>query len=69
MTMAPFTDNPESNREFFIDLKKLSVDITRENLDNITMRVLSMGMTNDYQVAVEEGATILRVGTGIFGAR
>jgi len=69
MTMAPFTDNPESNREFFIALKKLSVDITRENLDNITMRVLSMGMTNDYQVAVEEGATILRVGTGIFGAR
>ena len=48
MTMAPFTDNPESNREFFIALKKLSVDITKENLDNITMRVLSMGMTNDY---------------------
>ena len=69
MTMAPFTDNPESNREFFIDLKKLSVDITRENLDNITMRVLSMGMTNDYQVAIEEGATILRVGTAIFGTR
>ena len=69
MTMAPFTDNPESNRKFFFDLKKLSVDIAKENLDNITMRVLSMGMTNDYPVAVEEGATHLRVGTGIFGAR
>ena len=69
MTMAPFTENAESNREFFIALKKLSVDIARENLDNITMRVLSMGMTNDYPVAVEEGATLLRVGTGIFGAR
>jgi pyridoxal phosphate enzyme (YggS family) len=69
MAMAPFTDNSETNRKFFIALKKLSVDITREKLDNVTMRVLSMGMTNDYQVAVEEGATILRVGTGIFGAR
>jgi pyridoxal phosphate enzyme (YggS family) len=69
MTMVPFTVNSESNRKFFIALKKLSVDITGEKLDNVTMRVLSMGMTNDYQVAVEEGATILRVGTGIFGAR
>jgi pyridoxal phosphate enzyme (YggS family) len=69
MTMAPFTDNPESNREFFIDLRKLSVDIEREKIDNITMGVLSMGMTNDYQIAIEEGATIIRVGTGIFGAR
>ena len=69
MTMGFFSDNPERNREIFVDLKKLSVDIEREKIDNITMRVLSMGMTNDYQVAIEEGATLVRVGTGIFGAR
>ena len=69
MTMGFFSDNPETNREIFVDLKKLSVDIEREKIDNITMRVLSMGMTNDYQIAIEEGATIIRVGTGIFGAR
>jgi len=69
MTMGFFSDNPETNREIFVDLKKLSVDIEEEKIDNITMRVLSMGMTNDYQVAIEEGATIVRVGTGIFGAR
>ena len=57
------------NRRIFEDLRKLSVDIAEKNVDNITMRVLSMGMTNDYSVAIEEGATMVRVGTGIFGAR
>ncbi|WP_346663538.1 YggS family pyridoxal phosphate-dependent enzyme [uncultured Merdimonas sp.] len=69
MTIAPFTENPEENRPFFAGLRKLSVDIAAKNIDNITMSILSMGMTGDYQVAIEEGATMIRVGTGIFGAR
>ena len=50
-------------------MKKLSVDIEEKNIDNVSMDILSMGMTNDYEVAIEEGATMVRVGTGIFGAR
>lgn len=69
MTVAPFVENPEENRQFFSELKKLSVDINSKNIDNISMNILSMGMTGDYQVAIEEGATHVRVGTGIFGAR
>ena len=69
MTIAPFVENPEENRLIFAHLRKLSVDIAKKNIDNITMSILSMGMTNDYQVAIEEGATMVRVGTGIFGAR
>lgn len=69
MTIAPFVADPEDNRPVFADLRKLSVDIARKNAHNINMSVLSMGMTNDYQIAIEEGATIVRVGTGIFGAR
>lgn len=69
MTIAPYTDNPETNREYFRNMKKLSVDITEKNIDNVSMSVLSMGMTGDYQVAIEEGATMVRVGTGIFGER
>ena len=69
MTIAPFVDNPEDNRPVFKALKKLSVDIEAKNIDNVSMNVLSMGMTNDYQVAIEEGATMVRVGTGIFGER
>lgn len=69
MTIAPYTDNPETNREYFRNMKKLSVDITEKNIDNVSMNVLSMGMTGDYQVAIEEGATMVRVGTGIFGER
>lgn len=69
MTVAPFTDDPEDNRGYFRDLKQLAVDIDRKNIDNVTMSVLSMGMTGDYEVAIEEGATLVRVGTGIFGAR
>ena len=69
MTIAPFVENPETNREIFRSLRKLSVDISNKNVDNVNVSILSMGMTNDYTVAVEEGATMVRVGTGIFGAR
>ncbi len=69
MTIAPNVENPEENRPIFRDLKQLSVDIINKNIDNISMDVLSMGMTNDYEVAIEEGATMVRVGTGIFGTR
>ena len=69
MTIAPFVKNPEENREVFRTLKKLSVDISAKNINNVTMSVLSMGMTGDYQVAVQEGSTMVRVGTGIFGER
>lgn len=69
MTIAPFVENPEENRQVFRKLNKLSVDIEEKNINNISMSVLSMGMTGDYQVAIEEGATMVRVGTGIFGER
>lgn len=69
MTVAPYVDNPEENRRIFANLRQLAVDIMRKNIDNVNMDVLSMGMTGDYQVAVEEGATCVRVGTGIFGGR
>lgn len=69
MTIAPYVDDPEENREVFQKLKQLSVDIKAKNIDNINMNVLSMGMTGDYMVACEEGATFVRVGTGIFGER
>ena len=69
MTIAPFVENPEKNRTIFADLHKLYVDIKEKNIDNDTVSILSMGMTNDYEVAIEEGATMVRIGTGIFGAR
>ena len=69
MTIAPFVQDAEENRIYFSKLKKLAVDIMEENIDNITMENLSMGMTGDSGVAVSEGATYVRVGTGIFGVR
>ena len=69
MTIAPFVEDPEENRSIFADLHKLYIDIKKKNHDNDTVSVLSMGMTNDYEVAIEEGASMVRVGTGIFGAR
>ena len=69
MTIAPYTENAEENRKYFRALKQLSVDIMQKNIDNVSMDVLSMGMTGDYEVAAEEGATCVRVGTGIFGER
>ena len=69
MTIAPYVEDPEENRPVFRTLGKLAVDIKKKNIDNVSMDVLSMGMTGDYEVAVEEGATMVRVGTGIFGER
>lgn len=69
MTIAPFVENPEENRPVFKKLYEFYVDMGRKNIDNVSMSVLSMGMTGDYEVAIEEGATMIRVGTGIFGAR
>ncbi|SEQ57016.1 hypothetical protein SAMN02910369_02045 [Lachnospiraceae bacterium NE2001] len=69
MTIAPFVENPEDNRPIFKGMKELLLDIKSQNIDNVDMSILSMGMTNDYLVAVEEGATMVRVGTAIFGER
>ncbi|MCC8059331.1 MAG: YggS family pyridoxal phosphate-dependent enzyme [Clostridiales bacterium] len=69
MTIAPFVADAEENREIFRKLYQLSVDIKTKNIDNVSMSVLSMGMTGDYEVAIEEGATMIRVGAGIFGSR
>ncbi|NLL79989.1 MAG: YggS family pyridoxal phosphate-dependent enzyme [Clostridiales bacterium] len=69
MTIAPYVENSEENRQYFAALKQLAVDITQKNIDNVNMNVLSMGMTGDYITAIEEGATYVRVGTGIFGER
>lgn len=69
MTIAPYVEDPEENRPVFRKLKELSVDIAAKNINNVRMAILSMGMTGDYEVAVEEGATLVRVGTGVFGER
>lgn len=69
MTIAPFVEDPEENRVHFRNMRQLFIDIKEKNIDNVDMEILSMGMTGDYEVAVEEGATMVRVGTGIFGAR
>lgn len=69
MTIAPYVVDAEENRLYFRKIKQLSVDITNKNIDNVSMEILSMGMTGDYMVAIEEGATMVRVGTGIFGER
>lgn len=69
MTIPPFVNNSEENRCFFKKLYQFYVDMGGKNIDNVTMSMLSMGMTGDYEVAIEEGATLVRVGTGIFGTR
>ncbi len=69
MTIAPNVVVPEENRGIFHKIKDLAVDIAGENYDNIDMDFISMGMTNDFEVAIEEGATHVRVGTAIFGER
>lgn len=69
MTIAPFVDEPEDNRQVFRELYEFFIDMKSKNIDNVTMNTLSMGMTGDFEVAIEEGATMVRVGTGIFGAR
>ncbi|MCF0124154.1 MAG: YggS family pyridoxal phosphate-dependent enzyme [Clostridia bacterium] len=69
MTVAPNVVVSEDNRVIFRKIKDLSVDIAKENIDNVDMNILSMGMTGDFEVAIEEGATHIRVGTAIFGQR
>ena len=69
MTIAPYTEDPESNREYFKGLRLLKDEINALAIPRVKMDCLSMGMTGDYQVAIEEGATFVRVGTGIFGER
>jgi len=69
MTIAPYVEHPEENRKHFARLQKLSVDIMHKNVDNGNVSILSMGMSGDYMVAIEEGADMIRVGTGIFGER
>lgn len=69
MTVAPIASTPEENRPVFCTLRQLLVDIDGKNIDNVCMDCLSMGMSGDYTVAIEEGATFVRVGTSIFGQR
>lgn len=69
MTVAPQTDDPEEVRTYFSMLRELSIDIESRNIDNISMDFLSMGMSGDFLVAINEGANIVRIGTSIFGAR
>jgi pyridoxal phosphate enzyme (YggS family) len=69
MTMAPYSDNPENSRPYFKALRDLRDDINRANIAGISMEELSMGMTDDFEVAIEEGATIIRIGRAIFGKR
>ena len=69
MTMAPFDAERDEIRKVFRDLKELSDEINNMNIGNVEMKELSMGMTNDFEIAVEEGATMVRVGTAIFGKR
>jgi pyridoxal phosphate enzyme (YggS family) len=69
MTLPPYFDDPEEVRPFFRELKGLSQHIAELNIPGVEMRELSMGMTHDFEVAIEEGATLIRVGTAIFGMR
>ena len=69
MCIPPFNDDPEFSRSYFTELKNLQNEINSMNLKNFEIRELSMGMSNDYEVAVEEGATIVRIGTALFGRR
>jgi len=69
MTMAPYSDDPETSRPYFQALRHLHDDIARAGIPGVEMTELSMGMTDDFEVAIEEGATIVRIGRAIFGAR
>lgn len=69
MTIAPYTERAQDNRQIFRKLYQLFIDMKSKNIDNVNMNILSMGMTGDFEVAIEEGSTMVRVGTGIFGER
>lgn len=69
MTMAPFAENPENIRYVFAKLRKLAIDIQEKKLDNVSMEFLSMGMSSDFEIAIEEGANMVRIGSALFGKR
>ena len=69
MAIPPICENPEQNRPYFAKMKKLFIDIDNEKIDNSNMDILSMGMSDDYEIAIEEGATMVRLGTALFGKR
>jgi uncharacterized pyridoxal phosphate-containing UPF0001 family protein len=69
MTMPPFIDDPEAARPFFAELRRLSAAVTAHDIDGVDMVELSMGMSGDFEAAIEEGATLVRIGTAIFGNR
>ncbi|AGB40815.1 pyridoxal phosphate enzyme, YggS family [Halobacteroides halobius DSM 5150] len=69
MTLVPYVDDPEEVRPYFRELRELFTEIKARQISGIKMKELSMGMTNDFEIAIEEGATIVRIGRGIFGAR
>ncbi|NLX63791.1 MAG: YggS family pyridoxal phosphate-dependent enzyme [Clostridiaceae bacterium] len=69
MTIAPYTEDPEKVRYIFKKIKQLAIDIEREKVENISMTELSMGMSGDYKIAIEEGSTIVRIGSALFGER
>jgi pyridoxal phosphate enzyme (YggS family) len=69
MTMAPYFDDPEKDRPYFKQMKQLFDKIKSMNIPNVDMEILSMGMSDSYKVAIEEGATMVRIGTKIFGKR
>ena len=69
MTMPPFSENPEDSRPYFRKLRELAQSTARKGLPGVSMKELSMGMSGDFEVAIEEGATMVRVGTAIFGSR
>ena len=69
MTIPPFFDNPEDTRPYFATLRALRDTLLNEGLDRAMLRELSMGMSHDFEIAVQEGATIVRLGTAIFGKR
>jgi uncharacterized pyridoxal phosphate-containing UPF0001 family protein len=69
MTMGPFSDDPDDSRTSFQQLSELRKKVTREGIENVAMQHLSMGMSHDFEVAIEEGATIVRIGIRVFGER
>jgi hypothetical protein len=69
MTMPPYFEDPEASRPYYVELRKLGERLAQQKLSRISIEELSMGMSNDFEVAIEEGATLVRVGTAIFGAR
>ncbi len=69
MMIAPFVEDPQENAVYFAKLHEIYVDIQKQNLDNISMEILSSGMSNDFKVAIEEGSNCVRIGTAIFGSR